>query len=181
MACQTIYTIGHSNRSLDDFITLLRSVAVQGLVDIRARPRSHHNPQFDTANLRTAMARQGMDYYWLGRQLGGLRKSSSESVHLALPEGLRSFADYMQGNDFKLALQQLLKLVDGRTIAIMCAESEPMHCHRSLIADALCLMGYEVVHILSMGELIGHSLRTEARMESGNLIYDRNQNLMLDI
>lgn len=171
----SLYTIGHSNRSLDDLIALLCSTAVQILVDVRVQPQSSRYPQFGQERLRDALTGAGIEYHWAGRQLGGHRQARAASPHTALQEdGLRGYADYMDSDPFKKAAVQLIGLAGRAPCAILCAEREPMHCHRSLIADYLTLQGVEVWHLIGPGDTRMHQLRPEVRRESVQLVYDRH-------
>lgn len=170
----SLYTIGHSNRSSDELVTILRDAGVMTLVDIRQQPQSARHPQFGQENLRAALDSLGIEYHWAGRQLGGRRPSRAESPHTALrSEGLRGFADYMDGEAFQKGVIQLLSPANRSATAILCAEREPLDCHRSLIADYLTLQGVEIMHLVGPGEQYPHSLRPEVRRESQRLVYDR--------
>lgn len=175
-----LYTLGHSNRSLEDFIVLLDAAGIRTLVDVRAQPQSARHPHFAQDSLRDALGGVGIDYHWAGRQLGGQRSTRADSPHTALQEdGLRGFADYMDGDAFKKAAVQLIGLARRAPCAILCAERDPLHCHRSLIADYLTLQGVEVQHLINPGETRAHQLRSEARRESRQLIYDRHTTVEL--
>lgn len=170
-----LYTLGHSNRSLDDFIALLAVAGIRTLVDVRAQPQSARHPHFGQDSLRDALGGAGIEYHWAGRQLGGHRPARADSPHTALKEdGLRGYADYMDGDAFKKAAVQLIGLARRAPCAILCAERDPLHCHRSLIADYLTLQGVEVRHLIEPGETRAHQLRPEARRESQQLVYDRH-------
>ncbi|MFA7387070.1 MAG: DUF488 domain-containing protein [Thiohalobacteraceae bacterium] len=169
-----LYTIGHSNRPLDAFIALLQGVGVEVLVDVRQLPQSQRQPQFGEEYLRDALDQAGIQYHWAGRPLGGHRPTRPDSPHRALSDsGLRGYADYMEGDPFKKGIVQLLTLANRSPTSIMCAEREPLQCHRSLIADYLTLAGAEVIHLIDAEQSLSHQLRSEARRESQSLIYDR--------
>jgi uncharacterized protein (DUF488 family) len=174
MQAVTLYTIGHSNRPLDELMALLKEAGVKVLVDVRAEPRSRHNPQFNEESLRDACTRADITYHWAGRQLGGLRTGRPDSPHTALDEGRRSFADYMDTEPFRKGASQLLTMATRAPTAILCAEREPEHCHRSLISDYLLLQGVSIVHLIRPGETREHVLSPEARRESAALVYDRH-------
>ncbi len=169
----TLYTVGHSNRTMASFLELLESVRVETLVDVRRVPRSARNPQFDEESLRGALAEARITYHWAGRQLGGFRESGPASPHVALEEGLRGYADHMASQAFERAMVQLGSLGRRGVTAIMCAERDPGHCHRSLVADYLTLHGARILHLVEKGALREHVLNPHARRESGQLIYDR--------
>jgi uncharacterized protein (DUF488 family) len=171
----TLYTIGHGNRSAHELVALLQEAGVRTLADVRAVPRSRRNPQFDSETLRETLEPTDITYHWAGRQLGGRRPARNGSPHLALAdEGLRAYADYMDGREFERAAAQLMNLVRRAPTAILCAERDPMNCHRSLIADYLVLAGVRVIHLIDTGDSREHQLRPEARRESARLVYDRN-------
>lgn len=174
MQVVTVYTIGHSNRTIDDFILALQSAGIQALVDIRIHPTSQRNPQFNEAALRAAMEQHAIIYHWAGRQLGGKRPASDDSVNIALEENMRGFADYMQTTQFQRAASQIVSLTAKSNTALMCAEADPLQCHRSLIADYLLLQGHRVIHIIDKDTQTEHQLHPAARRESAELIYDRH-------
>lgn len=165
-----LWTIGHSTRPLEDFLTLLRAHGVQQLVDVRTIPRSCYNPQFNADRLTKALHDAGLAYRHM-RELGGLRKPKKESVNLGWrTDGFRGYADYMQTQEFWDALQELM-VSSSIPTAIMCAEAVPWRCHRSLIADALVSRGWTVRHILSKDKADPHTLTAFARIENGLVIY----------
>jgi uncharacterized protein (DUF488 family) len=170
----TLYTIGHSNRSLNELLAILAEFGIRCLVDVRTQPASTRHPQFNEASLRAALTDQGLHYHWAGRQLGGFRAPQPNSQHVALaPDQFRGFADYMESAAFAKAAMQLIHLAQTSATAILCAEKLPEHCHRSLIADYLTLKGVEVVHLLDRGDARAHLRHPAVRTESGQLVYDR--------
>ena len=123
-----ILTIGHSARTIADFTDLLRAQVVQLIVDIRTVPRSRHNPQFNENTLAASLKKSGIDYVRL-KELGGLRHSRKDSPNVGWRNhSFRGFADYMQTPDFEAALSELVRLAQGRPVAIMCAEALPWRC-----------------------------------------------------
>ncbi|MEW6331897.1 MAG: DUF488 domain-containing protein [Pseudomonadota bacterium] len=173
MNTSTLYTVGHGTRRIEELIALLQEAGVDTLVDVRAQPRSRHNPQFNDDALRLACENAGIVYHWAGKQLGGMRDPRPDSPHLALDEGLRGFADHMDTDAFQKGAAQLQNLAGRGTCAMMCAERDPARCHRSLIADYLTLQGLRVMHLIAPGETREHMLSPEARRESAALVYDR--------
>lgn len=169
----TLYTVGHGNRKIEELISMLKETGVDTLVDVRAQPRSRHNPQFNDDALRLACENAGIVYHWAGRQLGGMRAPRPDSPHLALDEGLRGFADHMDTDVFQKGAAQLLNLAARDVCAMLCAERDPTQCHRSLIADYLTLQGVRVVHLIAPGETREHALSPAVRRESAALVYDR--------
>ena len=171
----TLWSVGHSNRSLDALVDLLAEAGIATLVDVRARPASRRNPQFARASLEAALETAGIAYRFGGRELGGLRRAHADSPHRALAgTGLAAYADHTASETFARGARRLADLAsDGRT-AMMCAERDPMRCHRSLIADWLSVRGVTVIHLLAPGERERHALRAEARVTDEGLVYDRN-------
>ncbi len=170
----TLYTVGHSNRSLDELLEMLVAEGIDTLVDVRAQPHSSRHPQFSGDALRAGVEGAGMIYHWAGRQLGGRRPVSTDSRHRALEQGLRGYADYMDTGDFQRAAAQLRNMAAKSPCAILCAERLPENCHRNLIADYLTLQAVRVVHLVNPGEQREHQLSATARRESSELVYDRN-------
>ena len=178
----TLFTVGHSNRTLAQLTDLLRGARVKILIDVRAYPVSARLPHFSSDSIRAAMDSIGITYHWAGRALGGMRKPHPESRHLALDvQGLRGYADYMETREFETAVRQLAALAGRGRTALLCAERQPEHCHRSLIADYLVLNGALVVHLIDFAEQRVHRLRPEARRESATLIYDRHCSFSLNL
>jgi uncharacterized protein (DUF488 family) len=136
---KTIYTIGHGNKSLEDFVYLLKSYRIEILVDIRSLPRSRRNPHFNGDNLEGHLPKADICYKWL-KGLGGFRKSGlgAQSPHPALrSDGFRNYADYMLTQGFKENVSELLQLVHKGTACLMCAETLPFRCHRWYLSDYL--------------------------------------------
>ena len=167
----TIYTIGHSNRPIDEFIALLQSHGVQTLADIRTIPKSRHNPQFAQDALAASLAEAGIAYRYLG-DLGGLRKTRADSINTAWRNAsFRGYADYMQTGGFRDALDELITLARAETTAIMCAEAVPWRCHRSLVADVLLVRGFTVIDIIGPGSDRPHTLTPWAKVDGTTITY----------
>ncbi|MCG6969582.1 MAG: DUF488 domain-containing protein [Gammaproteobacteria bacterium] len=178
----TLYTFGHSNRTIQDFIRALQSAAIATLVDVRANPQSQRYPQFSQPALRQSLEAAGITYHWAGKSLGGRRQGWGESQHVAIAdENMRAYADYMESDVFQKAAMQLMNLAASANTAILCAEKLPEHCHRSLISDYLLLQGFEVQHILDQDTINSHQLSPLARRESQQLIYDCGVTRSLDL
>jgi uncharacterized protein (DUF488 family) len=178
----TLYTIGHSNRAIEEFIRALQAVPITAVVDVRAYPQSQRHPQFSQQALRQRMETAGIIYHWAGKPLGGRRQAHSGSKHIAIEdENIRAYADYMESEGFQKAVVQLVNLATSAKTAIMCAEKLPEHCHRSLISDYLLLQGVEVQHIIDSETIASHQLSPLARRESLQLIYDRGATRPLDL
>jgi len=169
----TIYTLGHSNRSLDELLEIMSAWKVELLVDVRSLPGSRKFPQFNSESLATVLGDKGIEYLHLKR-LGGLRKKQAvESVNRAWESAaFRNYADYMQTEEFQAGLSELVDLAERTQTAIMCAEAVPWRCHRQLISDALVgLRHIDVFHILSTTKGQEHKLTGFARIEDGRVIY----------
>lgn len=170
-----LYTIGHSDRSMEDFLFLLKKHGIKILVDIRAYPHSTRFPHFTEDVLRAQINSSGIEYHWAGRQLGGMRKPTKAGSHPALSrDSFRGFAEYMETKDFERAVNQLRGWAKNAPTAIMCAEKDALSCHRSLISDYLVLNNVSVEHIIDEQTTIVHKLSELARTEITELIYDRN-------
>jgi uncharacterized protein (DUF488 family) len=166
-----IWTIGHSNRSLEEFLALLQAHRIELLVDIRTVPRSGHNPQFSRDSLQKALPSAGIRYVHMAA-LGGLRHPRRDSVNLAWRNAsFRGYADYMQTAEFEKALDELLALASERRTAVMCAEAVPWRCHRSLIGDALLVRGVAVEDILSATSARPHTLTPFAVVAGTRITY----------
>jgi uncharacterized protein (DUF488 family) len=170
----TIYTVGHSNRPLDEFLALIDSAGIRTLVDVRAQPGSSRFPQYTSESLRKSLEARGIVYHWAGRQLGGMREPRSGSKHVAIEsESLRAFADHMETEAFEKGIVGLVRIASQSPTALLCAERLPEDCHRGLIADFLTLRGFSVRHLIAPDDIREHQLDARARRESMQLIYDR--------
>ncbi len=166
-----IFTVGHSTRTLDELVEILRAHGVERLVDVRTIPRSRHNPQFNRETLSKALHHRHLSYRHM-KTLGGLRHARPDSTNTGWRNAsFRGFADYMQTPAFGEALEKLLKLAEQKPTAIMCAEAVPWRCHRSLIADALTARGYRVRDIMSATSAKPHALMTMARVHDQQVTY----------
>lgn len=167
----TLFTIGHSNRSLDDLIALLRAHDIALLIDVRTIPRSRHNPQFNTDALARDLPALGIRYIH-EKALGGLRKPVPGSINGAWEnDSFRGYADYMQTDSFVRALDGLIARAAVDRTAIMCAEAVPFRCHRSLIADALIARHVDVRHITSATRAEPHRVTSFAHIEGTRVTY----------
>lgn len=169
----TIFTVGHSNRTLPDLIGLLADAAIQCLVDVRRYPTSTRYPHFNADNLRRACEAEEIAYHWAGEQLGGYRPVVPGSPHVALDEGLRGYADYMDSEAFTRNVARLTDLAARQTTVILCAEKYARDCHRRMIADYLSSRGIAVVHLVDPETCEPHELSHAVRLTQGKLIYDR--------
>ena len=166
-----LWTIGHSTRSIDVFIGLLKAYQIELLVDVRIIPFSRRNPQFHTAALAASLQGVGLRYHHLSA-LGGRRKSQPDSMNLGWRNAhFRGYADYMQTEFFERGLKELVLRAKNARSAVMCAEAVPWRCHRSLIADALVSRKWKVQHIMSTSKVDVHTLPSFARLANGKLYY----------
>ena len=172
MAPGKLYTIGHSTRTLDEFIGLLKREGVSHLVDVRAFPTSARYPHFNRTHLERALPEHLIRYTHFP-SLGGRRKVRRDSHNtLWRNPGFRGYADYMETREFEEALEDLLGAAAAQPTAIMCAEAVPWRCHRSLIADAAAARGTEVLHILD-SQTQPHRLTSFGRVDAdGRVRYD---------
>jgi uncharacterized protein (DUF488 family) len=167
-----VYTIGHCTRSIDEFLSLLRGAGVRLLVDVRSFPGSRRHPQFGKDALAASLRSEGIAYEWK-KELGGFRKPRRGSRHTALTSaGFRGYADHMDADEFRGALDWLIQTSTHTPTAVMCAESLWWKCHRRILADALVAAGCEVTHIMAGGRFDPHRLHQTARVEAGAPVYD---------
>ncbi|MDE1862214.1 MAG: DUF488 domain-containing protein [Thaumarchaeota archaeon] len=167
----TVFLVGHSTRTIESFVDLLLAHSVNMLADIRTIPRSRHNPQFDGEALKKELARHKIRYLHL-RGLGGLRHAGKESVNIGWHNAsFRGFADYMQTEEFEVAIDRLILLAAKNTVAIMCAEGNPFRCHRSLVADALLVRQVTPLHISSKKSAREHVITPFARVMGTKITY----------
>jgi uncharacterized protein (DUF488 family) len=181
-APKPLFTIGHGSRAIDEFLAVLGRADIRCLVDVRAFPGSRRHPQFGRDALKGSLARSGIEYVWEGEALGGRRRPRQDSPHVALRNAsFRAYADHMQSDAFRAAVQRLLERGSRENIAIMCAERLPWQCHRYMIADYLVAGGADVRHLMDVKEPRSHALRSEARVSDGGLIYDAGTQGAFDV
>jgi uncharacterized protein (DUF488 family) len=171
MPLKTIYTIGHSNRAIEDFIAMLKSFNIALLADIRRFPASRKFPQFNKDTLTRSLQDSGIEYVHI-EALGGRRPAHKDSVNTAwrLP-AFRGYADYMQTDAFKEGADYLQKLASEKLTAYMCSEAVWWSCHRSLVSDYLKVRGWEVLHIMDIGKAKEHPYTGAAHIVDGKLSY----------
>ena len=166
-----IYTVGHSTRSIEEFIEILKTYCITLLVDIRAVPQSRHNPQFNKDKLSNTLKHSGLKYLSLP-DIGGLRHPKRDSINRALKtSAFRGYADFMQTKEFTENLLKLVILAKENCLAIMCSEALPWSCHRSLISDALLVRHVQVLHIISKDSIIKHQLNEFAHVVGSKISY----------
>ena len=167
-----LWTIGHSTRTIDNFISLLKENEIELLADVRAWPGSKRYPQFNKDALAESLAAHGIRYEHFP-ELGGKRKSKPDSRNTAWRNAsFRGYADYMETEQFQKGIERLLDLAaEAGPTAIMCAEAVWWRCHRSLIADCLKARGVEVLNILGANNVELHPYTPAARIVNGELNY----------
>lgn len=168
---QTIYTVGHSTRPIEEFIGLLKDQGVTQLVDIRTVPKSRHNPQYWHDALEKSLTEAGISYEYM-KELGGLRPAVKDSINTGWRnKSFRNYADYMQTGEFERGLKSLLMLSEKNTVVIMCAEAVPWRCHRSLVGDALLVRGVTVKDIINQNSVREHTLTSFAVVKGASITY----------
>ena len=168
----TLYTIGHSTRTLDDLIETLQAHSIQLLMDIRVFPMSRRLPHFNRENLEKSLPAANIQYAWMPALGGHRKKIRDDSPNAALRNAsFRNYADYMLTEEFELAMNELVRLAEKSKTAYMCAERVYFRCHRMLVSDWLVAHGHTVLHIDGLKPPRAHALMPEARMEDGKLVY----------
>lgn len=170
------YTVGHSTRSLPEFLALLRAYGIAAIADIRAFPSSRCFPHFSQESLAVSLEQAGLEYVWLGKELGGYRKTglgaASPNTAWASP-GFQNYADHMLSEEFHRGTTALLALGQRNRTAILCAERCWWRCHRRLLSDWLVAQGHGVIHILELNRAVEHRLPPFAKVEAGGVTYPR--------
>lgn len=168
----TLWTIGHSTRSLEELLALLARYSIAALADVRRFPGSRRYPHFQRDALAVSLPAHHIAYQWFPR-LGGRRPvlpgSRNTAWHNASFQG---YADYMESAEFAEGLAALLEFARGRRTVVMCAEAVWWRCHRAMLADLLCVRGVEVIHILDAQEGRPHPYTAPARVLDGRLTYE---------
>lgn len=167
----TLYSVGHSNRTIEHFTALLMAHGIQQVIDIRTIPKSRHNPQFNKESLPKALKKAHIFYTHI-KELGGLRHPQKDSINTGWKNlSFRGFADYMATSEFKIGLDYLKTIALSKKTVMMCAEAVPWRCHRSLIADALTKQKWQVFHIQSKETALSHEPTPFLKIRNGNLVY----------
>jgi uncharacterized protein (DUF488 family) len=164
-SASAILTIGHSRHSLERFIALLEALQVTAIADVRSAPVSRFSPQFNKAALAASLAARGIDYVFLGEELGG-RPERTELY----TQGVADYEKMAATPEFRAGLERLVELAKQHRVAAMCAEADPLDCHRCLLVGrALAEAGREVGHVLPTGEIIAHSAAEDRLLEFAGL------------
>jgi uncharacterized protein (DUF488 family) len=171
----TIWTIGHSTRAIEEFLGLLAGSGIEAIADVRSFPGSRRYPQYGREALAATLAAHAIGYHWLPA-LGGRRRASPDSPNTAWRNAsFRGYADYMSSAEFAQGLAELSEVSNKARTTIMCSEALWWRCHRSMIADALCVRGIKVVHILDAKHSVVHPMTSPARIVGGVLSYAARQ------
>src|ERR1019366_5336604 len=173
----TVYTIGHSTRTLNELVAALKAHNIRTLVDIRSFPMSRRMPHFNRESLELELPKQGIAYVWM-KELGGRRKKiRNDSPNTGLRnDSFRNYADYMLTDEFAQGGERLLEIPAGGNTAIMCAERMYFQCHRMLVSDYLTAHGHTILHIDDdKRPLREHKLMAEARVVDGQLLYNAQE------
>ena len=153
ISVRPILTIGHSRHSWERFTTLLAGAGVETIADIRTAPRSRFSPQFNKDAMAAALAARGVEYIFLGRELGG--KPQSQALYT---DGVADYEKMVASPEFRLGLDRLMEAAARRSVAAMCSEADPLECHRCLLVGrALAAKGVDVRHILASGKVVTHA------------------------
>lgn len=169
---KTIWTIGHSTRSFEEFLDMLHSFNIELIADIRSYPGSRKFPQFNKEALEISLPQNNIQYVHL-KNLGGRRKANPDSKNTGWRHAaFRGYADYMETNIFKDGIMDLANRALKQRIAYMCSEALWWRCHRSMISDYLRLQGWDVMHIMGIGKAERHSYTRPARIVNGKLNYE---------
>lgn len=148
-----LHSIGHSNHPIDRFLALIRNAEIQLLVDVRSHPGSRFHPQFNRSTLEAALARAGVGYRWLGERLGG----KSKDAGLLDAHGHPDYERMAATEAFRGGIYELEGLAAEQRLAFMCAEEDPLRCHRTrLVTPALVARGLRVRHLRGDGRAIEH-------------------------
>jgi uncharacterized protein (DUF488 family) len=171
-----LFTIGHSNRSIEEFVALLNAHGVCHLVDVRSIPKSRHVPQFNSEQLAISLETAKISYTHV-KDLGGRRHSTKQSINTGWRNAsFRGYADYMATPQFVEGLNVLIEIARATSTAIMCAEAVPWRCHRSLIADSLILKGWQILDIFTAAPATEHKLTPFLKPVDGVPTYpDQNE------
>lgn len=167
----SIWTIGHSTLSIEQFIERLRSFEIEVLVDVRSYPGSRRYPHFNRENLAQSLTEAGITYIH-APDLGGRRRARPDSLNMSWRnESFRGYADYMETKEFTEGIGRLLQTAREHRTAIMCSEAVWWRCHRSMISDYLKADGILVNHIMDVGKSEVHPFTSAARIIDGRLSY----------
>jgi len=171
---KTIWTIGHSTRSIEEFEAMLYSFSIELVADVRNYPGSRKFPQFNKEALEVSLSQTNIQYVHL-KELGGRRKAKPDSKNSGWRSAaFRGYADYMETSAFKDGIRQLIDNAEKLRTAYMCSEAVWWRCHRSMISDYLKAQDWKVMHIMSVDKAQEHPYTAPARVVNGELNYETN-------
>ncbi|MCE4599991.1 MAG: DUF488 family protein [Desulfurococcales archaeon] len=169
-----LYTLGHSNRSLEEFKKILTDYNIEAIVDIRRWPTSRKNPHFNRETLEKTVEKLGITYHWMGDTLGGYRRMTPEASRIKCFEsnGFKAYAYYIT-TDARAwrALEEIADIAGRKTTLILCSERLPWRCHRKIVSDWLLWRGFKVIHIIDPGHETPHKYTNCAKIVDGRLVY----------
>ena len=173
----TVYTVGHSTRTIEELISVLKAHGIVRLVDIRAFPSSKRLPHFNRGNMEGSLAAAGIEYRWKPEMGGRRGKSRPDSPNTGLRnESFRAYADHMMTEEFQKAAAEVLSWAEREKTTVMCAEKMWFQCHRMLVSDYYTAHGNEVLHVIEAERAPkSHSLTREAHVVQGELVYNAGQ------
>lgn len=167
----SIWTLGHSNLSIEDFLERLERYEIAAIADVRRFPGSRRLPHFSQTTFAATLEAAGVGYRWF-EALGGRRRPAPDSINTAWRNtSFRGYADYMATSEFTDALEQLIDYARRQHTAVMCAEVLWWRCHRALISDVLRVRGIRVIHVLDLDKTVEHPFTAPARVVNGRLSY----------
>ncbi|HUR12205.1 MAG TPA: DUF488 domain-containing protein [Flavitalea sp.] len=168
---KTIWTIGHSTRTQEEFIQLLKNAGIKNLADVRTYPGSKRFPHFNSEVLQNALAGEGIHYFHY-KDLGGRKKPRPGSANTAWrSEAFQGYADHMETAEFMISIQKLEEMATIENTVYMCSEAVWWRCHRALISDYLKVRNWHVFHIMEGGKITEHPYTSAATVVQGNLFY----------
>jgi uncharacterized protein (DUF488 family) len=171
---RTVYTIGHSTRTLKEFGDMLHSFQIETVIDIRSYPGSRRYPQFNKEALEISLRENNIQYSHL-KELGGRRKANADSKNTAWRHGaFRGYADYMETAEFKQGIEELEEIALKQRTAYMCSEAVWWRCHRSMVSDYLKVHGWKVMHIMAIEKAEEHPYTAPAKIVNGELSYEND-------
>ena len=175
MKCNQIWTIGHSTRDINMFISILKSFQIESIIDVRSYPGSRKFPQFNKENLEIILPQNGIQYIHI-KKLGGRRTVNPNSKNISWRNlSFRAYADYMETNSFHEGIVDLEQIALTKRVAYMCSEAVWWRCHRSMISDYLKSIGWDVMHIMDINKAVEHPYTQPAKIINNALSYADEQ------
>jgi len=172
MQQKSIWTIGHSTHTLDEFIDMLKSFQIEIVADIRSYPGSRKFPQFNKEALEISLPQNNIKYIHL-KNLGGRRKANHDSKNTSWRNlAFRGYADYMETDAFKEGIKELEMIALKQRTAYMCSEAVWWRCHRSMVSDYLKVHSWKVMHIMGIGKEDEHPYTAPAKIVDSELSYE---------